>query len=195
MMAMDALAPLTQEELEIRREVFRTKNPERRHMVNVYFYIVDESESWYYEFIWLFLCYFALKLNDLMSPVVFMIVIGANLTFSLCLYELTLNTISKTRLFKFFVYLVGMGVQYFTFCDCSELVDTYQDMFRLSILQSDWHSISTQSRRDLCIVLAQLQRPCHFRFYNGFFVVSRAFFLKVVKTAYTFVNFMRIRNL
>ncbi|KAL1454283.1 hypothetical protein WDU94_010555 [Cyamophila willieti] len=116
--------------------------------------------------------------------------------FSLCLYEMTvsLDSMSSTRVSKTCIYFLGMTVQYFYFCNCSETADICQTMVRQSLLQCDWHAISIETRRNLTVMLAKIQRPNHLRFYNGMLVISRAFFLKVVKTAYTFVNFMRLKS-
>lgn len=51
---VECLLPLSDKELEIRRMVYQTKHPERRHPVNYKIPYVDESESWVYEFLFVF---------------------------------------------------------------------------------------------------------------------------------------------
>lgn len=54
---LESLIPLSAKELEIRRLVFQTKNPKRRHPVNFRFPWVDETESWAFVIIYVFFVY------------------------------------------------------------------------------------------------------------------------------------------
>lgn len=57
--AMEALvAPLSAEEVDIRRFVYRTKHPVRRHPLVVYFVFLDETEGWNYVFIFILEVYY-----------------------------------------------------------------------------------------------------------------------------------------
>lgn len=53
---LEALLPIASSELVIRQHVYRTSHPERRHPYNLRLPFLDESKSWAYEiiFIWIF---------------------------------------------------------------------------------------------------------------------------------------------
>uniref|UniRef100_A0A8D8T6H3 Odorant receptor n=1 Tax=Cacopsylla melanoneura TaxID=428564 RepID=A0A8D8T6H3_9HEMI len=48
---LESFLPLSAKELEIRRLVYRTQDPERRHPYNVRYPCIDESESWAFEIV------------------------------------------------------------------------------------------------------------------------------------------------
>ncbi|KAL1453006.1 hypothetical protein WDU94_007183 [Cyamophila willieti] len=48
---LESLLPLSDKELEIRRFVYRTKYPERRHPYNVHYPFIDESTSWAFQIV------------------------------------------------------------------------------------------------------------------------------------------------
>uniref|UniRef100_A0A8D9DYM4 Odorant receptor n=1 Tax=Cacopsylla melanoneura TaxID=428564 RepID=A0A8D9DYM4_9HEMI len=54
----ESLAPITNNELAIRRNVYRTKYPERRLIFNTRIPFIDESESWAHEIIYVIQLYF-----------------------------------------------------------------------------------------------------------------------------------------
>ncbi|KAI5748167.1 hypothetical protein M8J77_022555 [Diaphorina citri] len=43
---LEAFIPLSQEETETRRHVYRSKYPAKRHPIPVYFVLFDETEDW-----------------------------------------------------------------------------------------------------------------------------------------------------
>lgn len=49
---MESLVPLSKSELELRRNIYRTLHPHRRHSAIVYFVLIDESTSPWYEIIY-----------------------------------------------------------------------------------------------------------------------------------------------
>uniref|UniRef100_A0A8D8U4G4 Odorant receptor n=1 Tax=Cacopsylla melanoneura TaxID=428564 RepID=A0A8D8U4G4_9HEMI len=56
----ESLAPITNNELAIRRNVYRTKYPERRLIFNTRIPFIDESESWAYEIIYFYQLYISI---------------------------------------------------------------------------------------------------------------------------------------
>lgn len=64
---LESSVPLLPKEVEIRRLVYQTKHPQRRHPINLRFPNVDESESWAYEIIYAFFFYWDILLNMTLS--------------------------------------------------------------------------------------------------------------------------------
>uniref|UniRef100_A0A8D8T7E3 Uncharacterized protein n=1 Tax=Cacopsylla melanoneura TaxID=428564 RepID=A0A8D8T7E3_9HEMI len=118
-----------------------------------------------------------------------------NVLFALCLYQLTASSfksISKARLYKLVLEFMAVFVQYYYLCHSSETLDDLQIRVNRAITRSLWFKCSNNTRRDICMLLRRTQGPNHLNFYDGAIVLSRAYFLSVVKLSYTFVNFMRL---
>lgn len=62
-----ALLPLPAEVMMERRTVYPTKYPDKRHPVDVYLYFIDESESWYYEVIFIYISYLLIFIFPFMA--------------------------------------------------------------------------------------------------------------------------------
>uniref|UniRef100_A0A8D8ZJG0 Uncharacterized protein n=1 Tax=Cacopsylla melanoneura TaxID=428564 RepID=A0A8D8ZJG0_9HEMI len=111
----------------------------------------------------------------------------------LCLFQLVGSSanLSPQRYFKFCIELVAVLAAFFVYCDSSERADMFHDMMRQALTESSWERCSRRAIRDLIMVIRRVQRPNHCRFNNGMFVLSRLMFLKVIKMAYTYVNFFK----
>ncbi|KAI5727605.1 hypothetical protein M8J77_004516 [Diaphorina citri] len=73
----------------------------------------------------------------------------------------------------------------------SEIMDDCNAMVCRSINSSHWQHCTLDTKRGLMSLLRICQRPNHLEFYGGVIIPSRDFFLKVIKIAYSFVNFIR----
>uniref|UniRef100_A0A8D8X2N8 Uncharacterized protein n=1 Tax=Cacopsylla melanoneura TaxID=428564 RepID=A0A8D8X2N8_9HEMI len=122
-------------------------------------------------------------------------VILNNILIALCLYQLTANStksISKARLYKIVLEFMGIFFEYYICVHFSERLDDFQSRVNRAISKSHWYKCSKSTRRDILMLLRRTQGPNHLNFYDGAIVLSRAYFLSVVKLSYTFVNFMRL---
>ncbi|KAL1453817.1 hypothetical protein WDU94_010129 [Cyamophila willieti] len=67
---LEALIPLAEADLKIRRLVYETKYPERRHPFNVRYPLIDESQSWTFEIIYIHQLYTGLLFNCIVALLV-----------------------------------------------------------------------------------------------------------------------------
>ncbi|KAL1457728.1 hypothetical protein WDU94_007922 [Cyamophila willieti] len=67
---LQALIPLAEPDLKIRRLVYETKYPERRHFFNVRYPFIDESQSWTFEIIYIHQLYAYLLFNCIVALLV-----------------------------------------------------------------------------------------------------------------------------
>uniref|UniRef100_A0A8D9F7G1 Uncharacterized protein n=1 Tax=Cacopsylla melanoneura TaxID=428564 RepID=A0A8D9F7G1_9HEMI len=111
----------------------------------------------------------------------------------LCLFQLVASPadISLQRYFKFTAEFISVLASFFLYCESSEYQDNNNGMVREALTQCWWETCSTQTKRDLMMLIRQAQRPNHCRFINGAFQPSRLMFVKLVKLAYSFVNFFK----
>ncbi|XP_026679201.1 uncharacterized protein LOC113467295 [Diaphorina citri] len=129
----------------------------------------------------------------LLTPIILPLVVFTNLAFSICLYQLTdtSSSLSKVRKCKFLFEMITLTLQYFFLNNSSEIMDDCNAMVCRSINSSHWQHCTLDTKRGLMSLLRICQRPNHLEFYGGAVIPSRAFFLKVIKIAYSFVNFIR----
>ncbi|KAL1454362.1 hypothetical protein WDU94_010631 [Cyamophila willieti] len=135
------------------------------------------------------------KLHRFYSPIMLAKVILSNLLFMLCLYQLTASSIkyiSKARFYKLVLEFIGVLIEYFLLCHFSEKLDDSQICVNRAIVKSHWYKCSKNTRRDICMLLRRTQGSNHLSFYKGVIVLSRGYFLSVVRLSYSFVNFMRL---
>uniref|UniRef100_A0A8D8R9P9 Uncharacterized protein n=1 Tax=Cacopsylla melanoneura TaxID=428564 RepID=A0A8D8R9P9_9HEMI len=111
----------------------------------------------------------------------------------LCLFQLVASPadISLQRYFKFTAEFISILASFFLYCESSEYQDNNNGMVREALTQCGWETCSTQTKRDLMMLIRRVQRPNYSRFTNGTFELSRLMFLQVVKLAYSFVNFFK----
>ncbi|KAL1451956.1 hypothetical protein WDU94_006281 [Cyamophila willieti] len=187
------IIPLSSDEVDIRRYVYRTKHPERRHPSTIRVPFIDESESWYYEIIYFFELYCLTYFTVLITNMIVVYIFANNVFIALCLYQLVASSIqlSPIRYLKFFAFFFGIMLEFFLICNSSEHADDCNPMVRNAIKYSSWENSTTQTKRTLCMMLRRVQKSNHARFHQGAIVLSRLSFHKVVKVAYTFVNFIR----
>ncbi|KAL1459666.1 hypothetical protein WDU94_011623 [Cyamophila willieti] len=190
---LESLIPIVKDELDIRRYVYRIRYPERRLPYNTRIPFIDESESWAYEIIYVFQLYVLVYFTQDISSLIMAIVVTNIILYSLCLYQLVVSTthMSPLRYFKFAAEFLSFLVEFFIICNSSEVADDCSIMIVYAIKNSNWEKCSNQTKRDLCVILRRAQKPNHARFHRGALVVSRVLFMKVIRTAYSFVNFMR----
>uniref|UniRef100_A0A8D8ZC84 Uncharacterized protein n=1 Tax=Cacopsylla melanoneura TaxID=428564 RepID=A0A8D8ZC84_9HEMI len=137
------------------------------------------------------------QLTRNIGTVINFFVFSSNVFIVLSLYQLVVNSndISFIRCFKLLVDFVGIMVVFFIICcNSSEVADNCNIMIVNAINQCGWEKCNNQIRRDLCIMLRRVQQRNHMTFNQGFLVLSRPLFLKVVKLAYSFFNFMRFKT-
>uniref|UniRef100_A0A8D8TL39 Odorant receptor n=1 Tax=Cacopsylla melanoneura TaxID=428564 RepID=A0A8D8TL39_9HEMI len=101
---------------------------------------------------------------------------------------------SLVRNVKLIMQCCAVMAQFYFLFDTSEMTDDCHAVMRHALLQSGWVKSSSPARRDICILLRRIQVSNHFTFHNGAIRPGRVLFLKVMKTAYSFVNFMRFEN-
>lgn len=114
----------------------------------------------------------------------------------LLLYMLVASStqISPLRYCKFVAEFIGVILEFFILCNSSEVSDDCGNMVHNAINKSSWQMCSNNTRRDLCILLRRVQKPSHMKFHNGAIVLSKVLLVKVIKIAYTFVNFLRFKT-
>uniref|UniRef100_A0A8D8YLS6 Uncharacterized protein n=1 Tax=Cacopsylla melanoneura TaxID=428564 RepID=A0A8D8YLS6_9HEMI len=135
------------------------------------------------------------QLRKFNNPIMLFKIVLNNMLFALCTYQLTssdFKSMSKARLYKFLLEFTGVFVQFYYLCHSSEKLDDWQSRVNRAITESHWYKCSKGTRRDICMLLRRTQGPNHLSFYDGAIVLSRAYFLSVVKCSYNFVNFMRM---
>ncbi|KAL1453154.1 hypothetical protein WDU94_007324 [Cyamophila willieti] len=64
---LESFLPMSEKDVEIRRLVYRTQHPERRHPYNVHYPFIDESESWAFELVLMATIYFAVVMQCFFS--------------------------------------------------------------------------------------------------------------------------------
>lgn len=104
------------------------------------------------------------------------------------------NSLSLLRYFKFIAVLIADLIGYFNVCNCSEDLDECNARVRQALIMSDWHACKNVTKRDFVMLVRRVQISNHVKFCIGAFVVNRIFFTQVLNVAYTFVNFMRIKQ-
>ncbi|KAL1453770.1 hypothetical protein WDU94_010083, partial [Cyamophila willieti] len=194
---LEAIVPISNTELDIRRTVYRTAHPERRLPFNIRIPFLDESVSWVYQLLFACQLYVLMIYYSAISPLILGFVLANNVLLVLCLYQLVASstTLSPLRYFKFLAILSGMMIEFFAICNSSEVTDNASGMVVNAIKTSHWDKCTNETKRNLIILLRRVQRPNHLKFNNGMIVLSRLLFLKVVRVAYTFVNFIRSTSL
>uniref|UniRef100_A0A8D8TPK1 Uncharacterized protein n=1 Tax=Cacopsylla melanoneura TaxID=428564 RepID=A0A8D8TPK1_9HEMI len=113
-----------------------------------------------------------------------------------CLYQLTVDTssLSYLQLYKFVAELSAVALEYYYLCHCSEKLDDCHIKLQRSIEHSLWYRCSRSTRKNLIMFLRYVQRPNHMKFNQGAIVLSRVFFLSVMKYSYSFVNALKLMN-
>ncbi|KAL1458461.1 hypothetical protein WDU94_008613 [Cyamophila willieti] len=192
------LISISEQEIENLRFLYRTKHPERQLLFSVWIPFLDESESWYFEFLNLFELWAIVLLTEIFDPAIFVALSMSSVTLSICLYQLTLSSslsLPTTTIIKYILEFLGSVCNYFYLCHCSDILDDCHAKLRQAITNSDWYRCSNRTKQDLCIFLRRLQRPNHLTFSQGFLILSREFFVKVFKASYSFVNFMQLMSM
>uniref|UniRef100_A0A8D8R8S4 Uncharacterized protein n=1 Tax=Cacopsylla melanoneura TaxID=428564 RepID=A0A8D8R8S4_9HEMI len=133
------------------------------------------------------------QFHQFYSPLMFIKMFFSDLIFALFLYQLTLSsTVSKVQLYKVLVEFFAFAFYLYSVCYVSEELDTCNVKIERAFGNSGWIKCSGKTCLDLCFLIRRVQRPNHLRFYEGFIVLSRSYYLKVVKASYSMVNFMRL---
>lgn len=134
------------------------------------------------------------QMTHLISPYVFLFTICCTCILSLNLYQIMLLDleVSKIRSVKLLSEFITVLVGYFMLVNVSEISDDCNGLLRRALIHSAWVQCSYRTQRDLCILLRRVQKPNHLKFYSGAIVLSRVFFLRNMKVAYSFVNYMRL---
>uniref|UniRef100_A0A8D8VQ11 Uncharacterized protein n=1 Tax=Cacopsylla melanoneura TaxID=428564 RepID=A0A8D8VQ11_9HEMI len=111
---------------------------------------------------------------------------------SLCVYQLVAasSELSPMRYIKLLASFVGIMCEFYLICNSSEEADDCNMLLANAVKYSSWEKCNYRTRRDLRMMLRRVQCPNHLRFNQGLVVLSRVYFLKIVKVAYSFVNFM-----
>ncbi|KAL1462901.1 hypothetical protein WDU94_014704 [Cyamophila willieti] len=189
--------PVSKEEIELLRYIYKRSRPERRLQTNFWIPFLDDSESPTYEIIFYVEFYLILMLSRFYSPIMLCKVILSNLLFALCLYQLTASSsqsMSKVRFYKLVLEFISVFVTYYYLCHSSERLDDWQSRVNRAITKSHWYTCSKNTRRDVCMFLRRTQGPNHLNFYGKALVLGRAYFMSVVKVSYSFVNYMRLNT-
>ncbi|KAI5748102.1 hypothetical protein M8J77_021883 [Diaphorina citri] len=115
---------------------------------------------------------------------------------ALCLQQIifTLKTLPFIFALKFFGGFIAYVVQSFFWCHCSELLDDCNIMICRAIRNSQWVKCDCDTRKDVCMLLRRAQRSNYLRFSQGTITLCRKHFLAIMKIAYSFVNFMKVKN-
>ncbi|KAL1456116.1 hypothetical protein WDU94_000868 [Cyamophila willieti] len=140
--------------------------------------------------------HYDLLFSRIISPLIMLIVFLNNLMFVLCLYQLVMDSsnLSPIRYYSMTGNFIALMVASFSFCNTSEITDDCNIMMVNAIKCSSWHKATNQTRRYLCIILRRVQLSNHLSFYEGMIILSRYLFLRVVRVGYSFVNFMKSKN-
>lgn len=130
----------------------------------------------------------------LISPYVFLFTASCTCILSLNIYQLIQfdPELSRMRFVKLIIEFITVLVGYFLLLNISEISDDCNGLLRKAMADSAWTRCSYRTRKDFCMLLRRVQRPHHLKFYNGAIVLSRVFFLKNLKVAYSFLNYMRL---
>ncbi|KAL1461521.1 hypothetical protein WDU94_013408 [Cyamophila willieti] len=187
---------MTEVEVKIRTDVYRTAHPERRLPYSFRIPFIDETKSWSYEILYGIELFIMFQLLTFVTPIVYGMIVSNNIMISLCLYQMFVDPsqLSLLRIFKFNAELIAITMEYFMYINCSEVVDDCNGLVLKALNDSRWECCTNQTKRDLVMVLRRVQKPNHWRLCNGAISINFAFFLKVIKVAYTFVNFMQLKG-
>ncbi|KAL1454075.1 hypothetical protein WDU94_010362 [Cyamophila willieti] len=196
---LESIIPISKSELDIRRNIYRTKHPERRLPYNMRVPFIDETESWAYEIIYLYqcVCHFFQAIRTI-TPVSSALVLANFVFIVLCVYQMVASStnMSLLRYLKFVGVFFAVMLEFFLICcNSSEVANECNEIMVNAIKDCNWEKCTNQTKRDLCILLRRVQRSNHFKYNHGMLVLSRLLFLKVVKLAYSFVNFMRVKTI
>ncbi|KAL1462430.1 hypothetical protein WDU94_014264 [Cyamophila willieti] len=71
--------------------------------------------------------------------------------------------------------------------DCNVLLNT-------ALINAEWTKCSITTRKDLCMLIRRVQCTDYLSFNGGAILTNRIFYLKLIKVAYTFVNFMKLKS-
>uniref|UniRef100_A0A8D8ZS75 Uncharacterized protein n=1 Tax=Cacopsylla melanoneura TaxID=428564 RepID=A0A8D8ZS75_9HEMI len=114
----------------------------------------------------------------------------------LCLYQITLmsNSLSFVVLVKVVFQIISVIAELYYICYCSEALDDCHAKLHRAIINSGWYRCSNRMKQDVCFLLRRLQRPNHLKFNQGFIILTKDFFVKVLKVSYNFVNFLRLKT-
>lgn len=131
---------------------------------------------------------------DLHYPYMIIKIFVYNLTFALCLYQLSTNpaNISRTRVLRLLCEFICVATIFFYLCHCSERLDNCNAKLRTAVISSDWWKFSPQVRRTLIMLLRRVKKPNHFQLVYRTQVIDYAFYVGVAKLSFSFVNFMHI---
>lgn len=133
---------------------------------------------------------------EIYDTTMFVSICVLTLALSIVLYQLTLSTesLSYSRLLKFLFEFLANAVQYYCLCHYSEVLDDCRIKLCRAVGYSAWYQCSNRTQRDLCFLLRQLQRPNHLTFVRGYLVLTKDFFVSMVKCSYSFVSLMRVKT-
>lgn len=114
--------------------------------------------------------------------------------FCLCIYQVFLNpdpaSLPASKLIKYVAELVAISFGTYYFCHCSEILDDCNTRLRKSLMRSDWHRCAPSVRRNVYLILLRAQRPNHLKLYHNSLVISKRYFLQLLKLAYKALSFV-----
>uniref|UniRef100_A0A8D9BI19 Uncharacterized protein n=1 Tax=Cacopsylla melanoneura TaxID=428564 RepID=A0A8D9BI19_9HEMI len=127
-----------------------------------------------------------------LRPFMFLHVLFNHVFLVLSLYQLVASShhLTPLRYLKFLGTFYFVLCEFYVMCNSSEMSDECNIMLANAIKFCSWGKCTNRTRRDLCIILARVQRPNHLAFHNGVIVLGYTLFLKTTKAAYSYVNFM-----
>uniref|UniRef100_A0A8D8T4U4 Uncharacterized protein n=1 Tax=Cacopsylla melanoneura TaxID=428564 RepID=A0A8D8T4U4_9HEMI len=136
------------------------------------------------------------QIFDEIPFIVLLVVISNYMNISFTLYQLIVYTghQSNGKLFKFLAELILTLVQFGTYCNTAERWDSCHARMRASLYTSQWYTCSTQTRKDMCMLLSRLRKPNYPRFYQGVIEISNPMFVRFVNVCYKAVNVMKITS-
>uniref|UniRef100_A0A8D9AN58 Odorant receptor 22c n=2 Tax=Cacopsylla melanoneura TaxID=428564 RepID=A0A8D9AN58_9HEMI len=135
------------------------------------------------------------KIVTIFRSTMFRIILVNGLLYVMSLYQITLFTSQASTFssYKSMFEFLATNIEYFYFCYSSEALDDCYATLRRNLYDSPWYNCSLATRKDLIVLLRRLQRPNYLKFKFNI-MLSNAFFLQVLKRAYSFVNCMRARG-
>ncbi|KAL1452669.1 hypothetical protein WDU94_006876 [Cyamophila willieti] len=139
---------------------------------------------------------FVEQFMKMVHPFVVIIRIGNYMIFSLSLYQLTMHPFTPSwTMFRCLSNFAAVLLQYYGFCEASEILDDNHILLRTSLCHSNWYKCSTITRRNIRMFLIRLHKENHLKFYKGMVVFSKPAFVALLRLSYQVVNLMRIQSL
>lgn len=136
---------------------------------------------------------------DLCSPIISLIILANTMSVALCLFQLTglgeTTSVSNLRLGKFLGEMTVCLFHHFYMCNCSEQLDQSSRQVNSALYNLNWFYAPLNLRKHILIMLHRTQLANYMKFSQGAnYVFRRESFIKMVKSAYKFVNFMKMKK-